>query len=239
MKGKKLLKFFGYFFLFSLLTGISAFITLMIAVKGTLIETPKFTGMSLEMAQKIAKEKNIKLQIVARRYLEEIPEGTIISQDPPPLYKIKEGGIVKIVVSGGAEKVKVPDFRGKDINAVRLELSDLGLSMGLISQVCFPGAEANQVLAQNPEPGTEVAKGSAVDFLVNLTPDEPVFIMPDFIGKKFEEVVPALKQMGFQIAEPEYTHYPGWEPGIIINQLPFPGYKISKKQIISFKVTSE
>ena len=239
MKGKKILIYLAYFLLFSFLTGISAFVTLMLAVKGNLVETPKITGMKVDEAQKLLKSFNLKLQIMAFKYMEGLPEDMIISQDPQPTYKIKEGGIIKVVVNRGPEKVKLPDFKGKDINAVRLELADLGLEIGTLSQTYLPGGEPNQVLAQNPPPGEEVPKGSTVDFLVNIGYDEPAFIMPDFIGKKFEEVVPVLKQMGFQIAEPEYTYYPGWEAGIIINQLPFPGYKITRKQIVSFKVTSE
>ncbi|MCD6454115.1 MAG: PASTA domain-containing protein, partial [Candidatus Aminicenantes bacterium] len=116
------------------------------------------------------------------------------------------------------------------------EIQELGLNLGVLTQVYSPEQKPSVVISQIPAPGETISKEGYIDLLISK-PYEEAFVMPDFIGKDFSLVEISLKEMGFKVATPEFIYYPGWEAGIIVKQLPFPGYKITRNQVISFKVT--
>ncbi len=234
--GKKITSFLLYAGVFLVSAALAAILTFSLAIRGGKVYVPKLTGMKLEDARRQAEGLGLEVKVVARRQEEGIEPGIILSQDPFPGMEIKRGGEIQVAVSHGTRKVSVPDFRGKKVEEVRMELEDLGLEIGSITRVFYPGLETPSIIAQFPKAGEEVSRGGYVDLLVGL-PMEEAFVMPDFIGRSFELVQARLLSLGFRVAPPKFMEYPGWEPGIIIQQLPFPGYKITRGQEITFKVT--
>ncbi len=234
--GKKILNIGAYILLFLSFTIAATLITFTMEVKGRKIYVPKLTGIDVKKAENLVKQMGVCIKVIASREEEGIPGGIILSQNPYPGFEIKKGGEIQVVVSQGEEGVEIPDFRGKKLEAVRMEMQDLNLELGKVTQIFSPSHDPSVVLAQVPVPGKKVAKNSYVDLLVS-EPSQESFVMPDFIGKEFDVVDLTLRELGFKVSPPELVSYPGWEAGIIIKQLPFPGYKINKNQIISFKVT--
>ncbi len=234
--GKKITAFLLYSGVFLASAALSAVITFALTIRGGRVYVPKLTGLKLEEARLQARSLGLEVKVVARLQEEGMEPGIVLSQEPFPGMEIKRGGEIQVAVSEGTERVKLPDFRGKKVEEVRMELEDLGLEIGNITRIFYPGLEGPSVMAQFPRGGEEVPRGGYVDLLVGL-PLEEAFVMPDFIGKSFELVQARLISLGFRVAPAKFVDYPGWEPGIIVQQLPFPGYKITKGQEITFKVT--
>lgn len=234
--GRKILNFLGYMLIFMSFATASALITFAIAIRGGKVYVPKLTGLPVQQAEKEAAKYELVVKVVASREEEGIAPGTVISQDPYPGFEIKKGGEIQVVICKGGEEINVPNFTGKKLEEVRLEIQDLGLHLGVLTQIFSPASEPSTVISQIPPPGKKTIKDSYIDLLVS-EPYEEAFVMPDFIGKEFSTVQIYLKDMGFKVATPDFIKYPGWEHGIIVKQLPFPGYKITRNQIISFKVT--
>ncbi len=234
--GRKILNFMGYTLIFFSFATASALITFAIAIRGGKVYVPKLTGLPVQQAEKEASRYGLVVKVIASREEEGITPGTVISQNPYPGFEIKKGGEIQVVICKGGGEIDIPDFTGKKLEEVRLEIQDMGLHLGVLTQIFSPTSEPSTVIAQVPPPGTKTTRDSYIDLLVS-EPYEEAFVMPDFIGKEFSTVQIYLKDMGFKVATPEFIKYPGWEPGIIVKQLPFPGYKITRSQIISFKVT--
>ncbi len=234
--GKKLISLVFYGGVFLVSAALSAVITFAVTIRSGTIYVPKFTGLKIEEAQKEAERIGIILRVVARRQEEDIEPGIVLSQEPYPGSEIKKGGEVRVAISEEGEKIRIPDFRGKKVEEVRLEAEDLGISIGNITRIYYPGISQPSVVAQFPSPEKEIPRGGYVDLLVGL-PLKEAYVMPDFIGRNFEMVQIKLTSAGFKIAPPEFVQYPGWESGVIVQQLPFPGYKITRDQEISFRVT--
>lgn len=96
---------------------------------------------------------------------------------------------------------------------------------------------AGRILAQQPAALTEVPHNTAVGLLVSQGERELKFLMPDLIYKKAASVVERLKSMDFKVSDIRYVSYPGWEPGIIVNQMPPPGFRIQRRNLISLEVS--
>jgi eukaryotic-like serine/threonine-protein kinase len=96
------------------------------------------------------------LQITAERVDHETaPLGQVIDQNPKKGIKVDKGSKVKLVVSNGPPKVKVPDILCK----TRAQAAAIIAAAGL--KIEFKGPD-KFVVDQNPTPGAVVPKGSTV-----------------------------------------------------------------------------
>ena len=90
---------------------------------------------------------------------------------------------------------------------------------------------------QSPKPGTQEGSDPSVNILISLGPPAQYFIMPDLIGKPAELVASRARNEGFHIGKMNYRKYPGVEPGVVIQQKPQAGYRLSKSDIILLDVS--
>ena len=74
-----------------------------------------------------------------------------------------------LIVSKGPKQVTVPDVVGLKKGAAESAIADAELTVGQVESVEDP-APKNTVIAQVPEPGGEVDKGSAVDLTLSAGP---------------------------------------------------------------------
>jgi serine/threonine-protein kinase len=98
------------------------------------------------------------------------PGGYVLEQDPGEGTQVAAGSAVDIVVSSGL--VEVPDVTGATEAQARSDLAQAGFEVQVVEQassISSPG----QVLAQSPQPGTQLARGSLVTITVALAAPEP------------------------------------------------------------------
>jgi serine/threonine-protein kinase len=90
---------------------------------------------------------------------ETIPAGQVISQTPNAGTRANKGSTVKLTVSNGPPKVKVPNLRCM----TRRQAQDTLAARGLEVQFSGPsGSDGRRVIDQDPPPDAEVPRGSVV-----------------------------------------------------------------------------
>ncbi|MCI1999092.1 MAG: protein kinase [Clostridia bacterium] len=101
-------------------------------------------------------------------YSDTIDEGIVMEQNPAAQTELDSSERIILVVSKGQEnsKIVVPEFVGKDISTVKSEIDDAGLSLGNISKK-DSDAVKDKVISQSVASGTEVEKGTSVDFVIS------------------------------------------------------------------------
>jgi|Deesub1362B_J571_1020462.scaffolds.fasta_scaffold00506_6 serine/threonine-protein kinase len=234
---EKIIKFVIWsLFLFALML-FSTLISMKIILKGDIVRVPDLKGKSIEEAREELAQIGLYLVQKSIQFSMNIPAGKIMDQEPEPGSKIKRNKEVKVIISAGKEKVKMPDLIGKDLEIAESILKELNLKRGLVVQTHSSRYSAGRIIAQTPEKGLEVESGTPVSLLVSQGQEEEKFIMPDLIGKKLDLTILMLNKLGFKIGIIRYTHYPGLEPGIIIKQLPLSGYRVYKSNLISLEVS--
>ena len=98
------------------------------------------------------------------------PGGYVLEQSPGEGTQVAAGSAVDIVVSSGL--VEVPDVTGATEAQARSDLAQAGFEVQVVEQessISSPG----QVLAQSPQPGTQLARGSLVTITVAIAAPEP------------------------------------------------------------------
>ena len=93
------------------------------------------------------------------------------------------------------------------------------------------------VVYQSPPPATVEGTDPKVNILVSLGPMEQSYTMPDLVSQSFDSVSARARVEGFKIGKPTYRKYPGIAPGIVIQQKPQAGYRLSKNDSILLEVS--
>ncbi len=213
---------------------------------------PSLIGLDESDAREVLEREGLEADVAERRESDE-PEGTVISQRPEAGTALARGGVVELILSAGEpevvtetavvtetdeevetdvetqtetveeepEAVQVPD-------AVGLAQTEAGAAVedaGLIANT-FPvesQEERGTVVAQNPDPGTQLREGDAVRLNVSLGPDErEQAAIPNVTGAEEADARRALREAGFTVRTldrqaPEPRHV-----GVVILQRPEP-----------------
>lgn len=237
MPKKKLWDYALYALIYLILFFLAANLSSQIILRGELITLPDLKGKNLEEARLELAVKRTAIAILARQFDTRIEKGRIISQDPGPGSRVKANRTVNIVVSEGSERAAVPRLEGRSLEFAGQILKSSGLRRGRVSQIHTSEYSAGRIIAQQPPAEDIVGRNAAVDFLVSQGAWEAMYIMPDLIEKNAASVIRRLKELEFQVAEIHYSYYPGWEPGIVIKQIPVAGARILKRNQITLEVS--
>ena len=153
---------------------------------GESLSVPDFTGLSLKKANKLARQKNLKLKIIDSVDNAPGKRGTVIAQIPPANFKVKEGRTIHITLKRfNPRKIEMPDFRGISLVQAKADIETYGLKIGKLKYV--PDIATNNVLEQmhngRPiDPGTPIEKNSVIDLILGLGSDGRIVIVPDLLG---------------------------------------------------------
>lgn len=97
-----------------------------------------------------------------------VEAGKIIRTTPGAGVKVKSGDKVTIVVSKGEEaKIAVPSLAGTSQTQAMSTLQSLGLKVGRITSEYSDTVAAGNVISQDPQPGSNVNKGTTVSIVVS------------------------------------------------------------------------
>ena len=207
------------------------------SIVGRSVSVPELVGKSLPEATRIAHDTGLQVSEQASRARndDQIPAGKILLQQPESGSLAKPAQVVRVVLSLGARQLRVPDLTGLSPRAAALRLSQESLELGAVSAVRDADARVG-ILAQNPEPETTVAKGSAVEVLTNRGLAEAHYVMPDLIGVDAEAVKARLEAAGFRVGSARYEAYEGVPVDTILKQFPPAGYPLSTRDVVSLTV---
>jgi eukaryotic-like serine/threonine-protein kinase len=99
----------------------------------------------------------------------------ILAQDPDPDAPGKRGEAVRVLMSRGAADVRIlmPDFVGKDAQAVKAHLEKFGFRVGSARFEAYDGVAPDTVLKQFPPAGYPLSNKEVVSLTVSRPPDAP------------------------------------------------------------------
>jgi eukaryotic-like serine/threonine-protein kinase len=217
---------------------LSALTAMRFAIRGREVVVPSLIGIKEDQAADLLARNGLVLKVVSsKRFSTEIPEGHVLEQIPPSGTRLKSGRSVKVLLSVGERRFAVPNLAGTSLRAAQLTLSQRRLTLGNTLYAHTPEGEPSTVTYQSPRPGTVEGSDPSVNILISLGPPAQDFIMPDLIGKPAELVSNRARNEGFKIGKVNYRKYPGVDPGVVIQQKPQAGYRISKSEVILLDVS--
>ncbi|MFI5964625.1 Stk1 family PASTA domain-containing Ser/Thr kinase [Streptomyces asoensis] len=154
------------------------------------VAVPSLIGQVQADAQKQLTNSDLKLGTITQKPCEDQPKGKICDQDPKPSTKVDKDSTVNLVVSTGAPKVAVPNVIDKDVEAATKQLEDKGFEVE--TKQTESSQEPGTVLSQDPDPATELEKGSTVTLEVAKAVQKAT--VPDVSNKSCDDAKAQMQQ---------------------------------------------
>ncbi len=222
---------------FLILFFLSAIIFSQVLLKSEVVSVPDLVGRTVSQARADLSKKDLSLALKGTESNDRVEKGLICRQEPAAGSRIRLTTVIQVLTSSGSGVVTVPDLAEKPLEEALTLLQAAGLTRGKLTQVHTPRLPAGRILAQKPEPATVVDRGYPVGILLSQGDLDDRYIMPDLIGRRAESVIGRLNAWGFKVADIRYVYYPGAAAGLIVKQDPPNGFRVQKRNRISFEVS--
>ena len=153
---------------------------------GKAYPVPDFRYISVDSAQQICAQKNLRYAIMDSVFVDELPGGTIIDQMPNSGFFVKENRTIYFTINAfEAEKVLMPDLIDLSFRKAKAVLDNLGLLIDGISYE--PDLAVNIVLRQLIDSSevpvdSLIAKGSAIHLVLGEGLSEEKTLVPNLQG---------------------------------------------------------
>lgn len=187
--------FFGLILLFFLAFGGTMLVLNITTPKD--VQLPNIVGISKEEAKQKVEQSKLIFEVEAEEYNSEVGANLVISQKPEyteNYNKVKEGTIVKVIISKGTEKTIVPKVVGMKEEEATETLEKSKLKYEIIEETSKK-VEEGYIISQEVEPDTEVNAGDTIKIHVSIGTGIKQVTMIDVTGKTEEEAKKALEDM--------------------------------------------
>lgn len=184
--------------------GVIAVLLLVIAVFTTIfiggnevkqVKVPNIIGKSFDEAKKEIEALGLKLEREKTENSDK-PDGEILRSDPAADTMINKGSIIKVVVSGGVEKVTVPNLRDYEENVIKQYLDSKGLKYE-INYEFNDNVEKGYYVSQDPKAGTEIAKEDTIYVTISKGPEVKLVKVKNYIGYNINDAKADLESQKF------------------------------------------
>ena len=199
------------------------------------VEVPNVVGSTREEAQQKIEGAKLKFEVSSEEYSADTEENHVISQDPAYLEsynKVKEGSTVKVVISKGTEKTKVPNVKGKEKDEAVQLIEDAKLKAEIVEETSKTVKEG-YVISQETDANTEVNAGDTLKIHVSTGTEKAT--VPGVVGKSQDEAKKALQDLGFVVTVTN-AEDSSKENGAVLKQSLDEGQSVEKGSAITITV---
>lgn len=168
------------------------------------IKVPSVMGMTLEEAEKVAKENGAVIEVL--EYKEgEGEDGKIIEQSPKADMTVATLEKISVVISGKEpSEIVLEDYKGRDFDSVEKELVKMGLKV-IKSEEESDSASEGEIIRQSPGAKAKLEKGASVTLYVAKAKDDEEVMVPQVVSKTYDEAKSELESAGFKVEKVEKT----------------------------------
>jgi serine/threonine-protein kinase len=222
-----------------LVSGTLVFLSIVSAVVHARREVvvPDLAGKTLDQALDVLSPLDLSIAKDAVEFDESFPPGAILRQAPPPGLIVREGKVVRVVLSSGGQVVFVPDIANKPLPEAQNLLRSSGLLLGAVAEAHSQRHENGWVMEQTPAPGTVLNKGQMVDLRVSKgPPPEGTILMPEFKNQPLTRAMEWLGARGLKAVVTEEVSA-DMLPGVVLGQTPPPDTLVSVSVPVEFVVS--
>jgi beta-lactam-binding protein with PASTA domain len=218
-------------------------LTFALAVRGqeqTLV--PNVTGKDLVTALVEMQEKELYPRVQVQ-FSSETAKNIVMAQSPSPGTLVKAGRRITLRVSKGPVLQEIEDYVGRNLDEVRSYLQTLYASHSpnlVIGEPVYrteKGAAPGTILAQAPEPGTQITGLTTLSFVVARGEGELAAEVGEYVGLSFSEAIARLVKDDLPFFFSVKKADAGQAAGAVVSQEPAPGSRISLGSAIQLVMT--
>jgi serine/threonine-protein kinase len=182
------------------------------------VSAPMLVGLTQDQARQVLGPMKLLLVVAERREDVSMAQGKISSQAPSAGSEMKPGETVRVVVSSGQGRVKVPAMAGLTLASAVEVLTSAGLKPGTVTRKPSATVGRDQLLDSFPAAGTMVSSGATVSLVVSLGPQQVQ--VPRVVGQRLGQAKKMLTELGFSLGRVRYSYDEDRRGGVVLSQSP-------------------
>ena len=162
-----------------------SFVTLIESAGTEQFTVPPVVGETEEAARDLIEAQGFQIGQVEYTLTEDVPEGTVISQDPSGGVPAVAGSLVNLLVSKGPFSIEVPDVSGKSEDEARITLARAGFTHVRTDQEFSHDIAPGFTIRTEPEAGRTVGRDDTITLWISkgLEPST----VPKLVGLTIED----------------------------------------------------
>lgn len=199
------------------------------------LEVPDFSGISLFEAEKIAKERHLRLEVTDSVFLPRVGRGEIFRQNPQAGSMVKKNRRILLTINSiQPKKVIVPSVVGLSLRQAKAELTTRQLNVGRLIYV--NDMATNNVLSQRYKgqyiaAGTYIESESEIDLELGVSYDNNLTSIPIVTGFSLitakDILIDNSLNVGRLIFDESVKSYADSISSFVIKQIPEPSTSLS------------
>jgi eukaryotic-like serine/threonine-protein kinase len=202
---------------------------------GSSYAVPDVVGLPVATAEKEIANAHL-VSSVKMEASSTVPKGNVISTSPANGTNVQKGSTVKLLVSSGAKKVKVPRVVGSSESQAQTVLEGAGFTVS-VKQLPNSSAPLNQVVRQSPTGGTLEPAGSQVTIYVSGGGKQ----VPDVLSLSQQQATTTLESDGFNVDPIVQSGQgaTGFQPGQVWKQSPQSGSVLAQGSTVAIYIVPQ
>ena len=232
----------SYIAIFSLLGILGIFIMDYIVLPlivgiNTEIYIPDIRGQYYENAKNQLEPLGLKIDKSIIPYTKKNEPGTVVSMNPRPFTKVKQGKIISLSIAGSKNIVLVPQLIGNSIRNAEIILLENNLELDTILYEHSNKIGIDSIIFQYPRDGEIVETGKKISLGVSLGKIPDFYTVPSLINIDLEEAKILIRKNGLQIGNITYKFNTNFLSNTVVEQSYTPGQKLSFPAKINLVIT--
>jgi serine/threonine-protein kinase len=187
-------------------------VTLWVSTGPPKVTVPAVKGEQWTTAQQTLNQAGL---VAIEHFVPGNTKDQVTATDPPAGQSVPKGSKVRVNVMSGPKVAAVPSVVGMTLSEATATLHNDGFNAN--PSYVDSTAPQNQVISQNPSPGSPEAEGTTINLSVSNGP--PQVTVPDVVGYTSQQAVATLEQAGFKVSQ-QYTSTDPSQDNIVQAQNP-------------------
>lgn len=185
------------------------------------ITIPDVTGKTGEEAMRMLMTVDLQPQLHDTMPHPKFAPGKVVFQNPVVGSIVREGRNVYLSISGGEERITMPNLRGRSLRDARITLEQMDLRLGVVSYEAS-SLPAETVTWQNVSAGKPVRKNMMIEIKVSGGANMEI-VIPFVIGFNLDEAQQRLLEGGLRVGTVSYRKSDALLPNTVVGQDPVAG----------------
>ncbi len=165
---------------------------------GSRVAVPSIIGGTAADATAAFSTLGLSFEITEQRFDENIAKGKIIETSPAAGGRIDAGGVVKVIISKGAERYKIPQVAGLTPKAAATVITKYPLTLGVSTEVFSDLIPRGFVISTSPQVGQSVKRETRVRLIVSKGLE--LVALNSYLSKNGEQALNELSEAGFYVS---------------------------------------
>ena len=216
-KHKVLSSIIGLILLFVITIGLT--IGISNATRPKDVEIPDLVGKTVDEAKDILKQNKLNYVEESQEYNTEVPEGQIISQNPPYVagWRIKENTDIKVVISKGTETATVPKLKGLTKEEAQDAADEAKIKLDFQEETSKT-VEAGVIIKQEKAEGETVNAGDTVKVYISVGTGIKQVKVISVVGQDEDTAKQTLEGLGLVVEKINYSKDKTQSNGVVLEQ---------------------